>query len=63
MCGIAIEEFAGLKPKIYSILVRDFSGYKKAKGVNKNVVAKISHNEYKDVFLNKEKFKTFNEQN
>ena len=61
MFDIAIEEFAGLKSKIYSILVRDFSGYKKAKGVNKNVVAKISHNEYKDVFLNKEKFKTFNE--
>ena len=27
--------------------------YKKAKGVNKNVVAKVSLNEYKDVLLNK----------
>ena len=25
---------------------------KKAKGINKNVAAKISHNEYKDVLLN-----------
>ena len=27
---------------------------KKAKGVNKNDVARISHNEYKDVLLNKD---------
>ena len=27
--------------------------HKKAKGVNKNVVATISHNKYKDVLLNK----------
>ena len=26
---------------------------KKAKGVNRNIVATISHNEYKDVLLNK----------
>ena len=45
------EEFIGLKPKIYSLLV-DNSEHKKAKGVNKNVVAAINHNEYKDVLLN-----------
>ena len=50
---VAIEEFFGLKPKMYSILVDDSNEHKKAKGVNKNVVATISHNEYKDVLLNK----------
>ena len=49
--GIAIEEFVGLKPKMYSFLV-DKSKHKKAKCVNKNVVATISHNEYKGVLLN-----------
>ena len=49
---VAIEEFFGLKTKMYSILVDDSNEHKKAKGVNKNVVATISHNEYKDVLLN-----------
>ena len=49
---VAIEEFVGLKPKMYSFLV-DNNKHKKAKGVNKHVVATISHNEYKDVLLNK----------
>ena len=31
----------------------DNSEHKKAKGVNRNIVAPISHNEYKDVLLNK----------
>ena len=35
-----IEEFVGLKPKIYSFLVGN-SQHKKAKGVNRNVVATI----------------------
>ena len=38
---------------MYSYLVDDNSEHKKAKGVNKNAVATISHNEYKDVLLNK----------
>ena len=37
---------------MYSFLV-DKNQHKKAKGVNRNVVATISHNEYKDVLLNK----------
>ena len=49
--GVVIEEFVGLKPKIYSFLV-DSSEHKKAKGVNKNVVTTLSHNEYKDILLN-----------
>ena len=52
--GVATEEVVGLKPKIYSYLVDDKSEHKKAKDVNKNVVATISHYEYKDVLLNKE---------
>ena len=47
-----MKEFVGLKPKMYSFLVDDNSEHKEAKGVNKNVVATISHNEYKDVLLN-----------
>ena len=46
--GVVIEEFVGLKPKMCSFLV-DNDERKKAKGVNKNVVATIGHNEYKDV--------------
>ena len=37
---------------MYSFLVDDNSERRKAKGVNKNVVATIGHNEYKDVLLN-----------
>ena len=50
--GVAIEEFVGLKLKMYSFLV-DINEHKKAKDVNKNVVTTINHNEYKDVLLNK----------
>ena len=51
--GVAIEEFVELKPKIYSFLV-DNNEHKKAKGLNRNIAATISHNEYKDVLLNNE---------
>ena len=51
--GIAIEEFVGLKPKMYLFLL-DKNKNKKTKGVNKSFVAAISHNEYKDVLLNNE---------
>ena len=51
--GVAIEESVGLKPKMYSYLIDDNSEHKKAKSVNKNVVALISHNENEDVLLNK----------
>ena len=51
--GVAIEEFVALNPKTCSFLV-DNSEHKKVKGVNRNVnvVATISHNEYKDALLN-----------
>ena len=48
--GVVIEEFVGLKPKMYSFLV-DNSEHKKAKDMNRNVTI-ISHNDYKDVLLN-----------
>ena len=53
MSGVAIKQLAILKPKLYLILVSDSSEYKKAKSINKNVVAKTSNNEYKYVLLNK----------
>ena len=48
---VAIEEFVGLKPNMYSFLA-DNSERWKARGVDKNVVATASHNEFKDVLLN-----------
>ena len=51
--SVAITEFVGLKPNIYSYLVDDNSKHKKEKSINKNVVPTISHNEYKCVLLNK----------
>ena len=51
--SVAIEKFVGLKPKMYSHLVNDNTEQKKAKGVNRNVVTTISHNEYKNVLLSK----------
>ena len=47
--SITIEEFVGLKPSFYSLLVDDNSEHKKAKGVNR--VTK-SYNEQEDVLLN-----------
>ena len=49
--GVVIEEYVGLKPKLYLFLVYN-NKYKKTKDVNKNTVAKIGHNGYKDVLLN-----------
>ena len=50
--GVGIKELVGLKPKMCSFLVDDSSELKKTKDVNKNVVATVSYNEYKDVLLN-----------
>ena len=55
--GVANKKFVGLKSKTYSFLVNDTSEYKKANGVNRNIVAKIRHNEYKDVLLNNKFFR------
>ena len=50
--GAVIEEFVRLKQDIYSFLVDNNSEHIKSKGVNSNVAAAISHNEYKDILLN-----------
>ena len=55
--GVATEEFDPLKPNMYSFLGDDNSEHKKVKGVNKDVVAAISHDKYKDALL----FEAFNE--
>ena len=49
---IAIEKFVGLKAKIYRFLVDDYSENTKANGVNRTVIATISHNQYRNVLLN-----------
>ena len=48
MVGVVMKEIVCLRPKMYPILLRDSNQSKKAKVVNKNVVAKVSKNEYKD---------------
>ena len=50
--GVVIEQLVGLKSNMYSFFVDNNSEYKKAKGVSRNVVATISHSEYKDALLN-----------
>ena len=44
--GLSIKLFGGLKPKIYPYLVNDGSKHKKAKGMNRNFVEKVTHNKY-----------------
>ena len=51
--GVAIEEFVTLNPNLNSYLVDYNSEHKKAKDLNRNAVATISHDEYKDPLLNK----------
>ena len=41
--GVVIEEYVGLKPKLYLFLVYN-NKYEKTKDVNKNNVATIGHN-------------------
>ena len=50
--GVTIQEFVGLKSRMHSFLADDNSEHKKVKDVNRNVVAIISHDEYKDLLSN-----------
>ena len=50
--SVAIEEFVGFNPNMYLFLVDNNSKHKKAKGVDRNIVATISDNEYEDILLN-----------
>ena len=54
--GVEIKEFVGLELKIYSFLVDNGEDWK-AKDVNRNDAATISHSEYEDVLLNNEYIK------
>ena len=49
--GVPVEDFVGLKTKMYTILVDNSNEHKKPKCVNKNVAVTISHNEYINVLL------------
>ena len=46
--GVGLAELVGLKPKIYSYLIDVNSSNKKAKSVNKNVVAAMNRIQSKD---------------
>ena len=50
--SVVIEEFVGFNANMYSFLVDNNSKHKKAKGVDRNVVATISDNEYEDILMN-----------
>ena len=50
-CDVAITEFVGMKPKMYSLLVDDKSEHKIAKQAYR-IFETLSRNEYKDVLLN-----------
>ena len=50
--GKIINEFVGLKSKMYSIIAVDGRKVKKAKGVNKNVVKSIRNKKFVDALFN-----------
>ena len=56
--GRVIEEYVGLRPKMYSILEANGQNIKKAKGVKKNVVKKhIRHQQYREALFSKKTFR------
>jgi hypothetical protein len=56
--GRVIEEYVGLRPKMYSILEASGSCIKKAKGVKKNVVRKhIRHGQYREALFSSKTFR------
>ena len=51
--GIPVNEFIGLRSKMYSYLKDTDECGKTAKGINKNVIKKdVKHENYKDVLFN-----------
>jgi hypothetical protein len=60
--GKQIEEFVGLRAKLYSYKMFDGEEHKKCKGVKKNVVKKsITHDDYKDcLFTKREQMRKMN---
>ena len=61
-CGKQIEEFVGLRAKLYSYKMFEGDEHKKCKGVKKNVVKNtITHKDYKDcLFTKKEQLRKMN---
>ena len=54
---VSIEKFIGLKPNTYSFVVDDSVEHKKAKYVNKNLVATISQDKYENILLNQKRLR------
>ena len=55
--GKIIQEFVGLRAKLYSFKMWEYSSeHKRCKGIRKNVVKKhiITHDNYKNCLLNRE---------
>ena len=50
--AVAIEGFVTFKSIMYLFLLYDYREDKKAKDMNRNIIEKITHNEYKDFWLN-----------
>ena len=59
--GKQIEEFVGLRPKLYSFII-DGENIKKCKGIKKNIVDKgMKHNDYKKcLFTGEEQYRKMN---
>ena len=60
--GLQIEEFVGLRAKLYSYKMFEGDEHKKCKGVKKNVVENtITHNDYKNtLFSRQNQYRTMN---
>ena len=57
--GVEVDEFAGLKNKMYSLLAKNGLAVNKAKGVN----LKLRHNLYFDVLFKEKRYMRQNEKN
>ena len=54
---VVIVEFVGLKSNIYSRVKEDNEGDKKVKGINKDVVKNIMHEEYENTLFEKKQMR------
>ena len=50
-CGKEIQEMILLRPKMYSMKIKDVTNaIKRAKGISKSIVSNYSHDDYRNVF-------------